>query len=143
MTMLAPAPEEGEEGAARHVILMEMVDSSVLGLLEEEEDQGAEADVEGGEAALRDAHCGLPACYQRDRRFGADTGGSGRPDRDFKITAMWVLPIAPGAAVLGYFVSMVAEEAFYPLLGVAGILAVMGVGFWVAGEVTARWYRAE
>ena len=49
-----PAPEEGEEGAARHVILMEMVDSSVLGLLEEEGDQGAEADVEVGEAALRD-----------------------------------------------------------------------------------------
>ena len=70
-------------------------------------------------------------------------GGSGRPDRDFKITAMWVLPIAPGAAVLGYFVSRVAEEAFYPLLGVAGILAVMGIGFWVAGEVTARWYRSE
>ena len=54
VTMLAPAPEEGEEGAARHVILMEMVDSSVLGLLEEEGDKGAEADVAVGEAALRD-----------------------------------------------------------------------------------------
>lgn len=70
-------------------------------------------------------------------------GGSGRPDRDFKVAAMWILPISPGVAVLGYFISRVAEEAFYPLMGVAGILAIMGIGFWIAGNVTASWYRAD
>ncbi len=70
-------------------------------------------------------------------------GGSGRPDRDFKITAMWILPIAPGVAVLGYFISLIAEQALYPLLGVAGILAIMGIGFWIAGSVVARWYQAD
>jgi len=70
-------------------------------------------------------------------------GGSGRPDRDFKITAMWILPIAPGVALLGFFLSFIAENALYPLLGVASVLAIMGVGFWVAGNVTARWYQAD
>lgn len=70
-------------------------------------------------------------------------GGSGRPDRDFKITAMWILPIAPGVAALGYFISMVAEEALYPLLGVASVLAIMGAGFLIAGIITARWYQGD
>ena len=70
-------------------------------------------------------------------------GGNSRPDRDFKITAMWILPIAPGAAVLAYFISLIAEEAFYPLMGVAGILLIMGVGFWVAGGVAERWSRSD
>ncbi len=70
-------------------------------------------------------------------------GGSGRPDRDFKIAAMWILPIAPGFGVFAYFISMVAEEAFYPLLGVAVILLFMGIGFWIAGEITRRWYLED
>ncbi len=71
------------------------------------------------------------------------TGGAGRPDQDFKVTAMWILPISPGVALLGYFLSLVAPDALYPLLGVAALLAVMGAGFWIAGTVASRWYQAE
>lgn len=70
-------------------------------------------------------------------------GGSSRPDRDFKITAMWILPISPGVGLLGYFISFLSEEALYPLLGVAALLAILGIGFWVAGNITARWYQAD
>ena len=70
-------------------------------------------------------------------------GGNRKPERDFKITAMWLLPISPGVAALGYFISLIAEEALYPLLGVASILLIMGLGFWFAGNVAARWSRED
>ncbi len=70
-------------------------------------------------------------------------GGNSKPERDFKITAMWLLPIAPGVAVMGYFISLIAEEALYPLLGVSAILLIMGLGFWMAGNIAARWSRED
>ena len=69
------------------------------------------------------------------------SGGSSRADRDFKVTALWMAPIAPGMAVFAYVLSMLAEEAFYPLMGVAGLLTCMAVGFWIAGMIVSRWYQ--
>ncbi|NKB33869.1 MAG: hypothetical protein GKR91_12290 [Pseudomonadales bacterium] len=76
-----------------------------------------------------------------DRLMGLGTGGSGRIDRDFKVTALWMLPIAPGLAVMAYFLSLLAPEALYPVLGAAALVATMAIGFWVAGMVVGRWYK--
>ena len=71
------------------------------------------------------------------------SGGGSRADRDFKVTALWMLPIAPGMAVFAYVLSSLegAEAAFYPLMGVAGLIACMAAGFWIAGMIVSRWYQ--
>ena len=70
-------------------------------------------------------------------------GSGGRLDQSFKITALWVLPVSPGVAILGYALSFQAPEAFAPLMGVAALLACLGIGFWVAGKIVERWYSPE
>jgi hypothetical protein len=52
-----------------------------------------------------------------------------------------VLCTAPGLAVLGWFISFVAEEALLPLLGVATLVAFVGVGLLVASRAAERSYR--
>ena len=96
-------------------------------------------------------HETLRRVLESNRELDAETlsslmalvGGNRQPGRDFKLTAMWVLPIAPGVAVLAYFISRVAEEAYYPLMGVAAILLIMGIGFWIAGTVAERWSQHD
>lgn len=66
--------------------------------------------------------------------------GSGRMDRDFKVTALWILPISPGMVIMGYLIGIQAPNAFLPLMGVAGLLLCLGVGFWIAGTIVSRWY---
>lgn len=75
------------------------------------------------------------------RLMNLGTGGSGRADRDLKVTALWVFPVAPGLAVLAYVLGELAPEAFFPIMGAAGMLGVMAIGFWLAGMVVARWYQ--
>lgn len=70
-------------------------------------------------------------------------GGSKRPDKDFYITALWLLPVAPGLAVLAFFVGINAPEALAPILGAAGLVACLGIGFLVAAKITKRWYTAD
>lgn len=70
-------------------------------------------------------------------------GGSSRPDRDFKVASMWILPIAPGFALFAYFIGRISQEAFYPLIGVSCVLLFMGIGFWIAGMITERWYLQD
>ena len=39
--------------------------------------------------------------------------------------------------------SFLNEDAFYPLMGVAGLLLCLSAGFWIAGMITGRWYRQD
>jgi len=66
-----------------------------------------------------------------------------RLDRDFRITALWVLPIAPGLALMGLILGSQIPEAKMPILGAAALLACIGVGFWVASNVVRRWYPVD
>lgn len=71
-------------------------------------------------------------------------GSSGRVDRDFKVTALWMLPVGPSLLLMGYILSSLNEdfsEAFIPLLAVGGMLLLMSVGFWISGMVVSRWYK--
>lgn len=66
-----------------------------------------------------------------------------RLDRDFRITALWVLPVAVGLAVLGLILGIAIPQAKIPILGASALLACLGVGFWLASNVVRRWYPVE
>lgn len=74
-----------------------------------------------------------------DRVLGSDK----QLDRNLKVGGLIVLFAAPGLAVLGWFVSQIAEQAFYPLMGVAGLAACVGVGLLVASKVAERRARID
>jgi hypothetical protein len=76
-----------------------------------------------------------------DRLLDLSDAGQKRPDREFRITALWVLPVAPGLFVLAQVLGSQFPEARTPLLGAAGLVACLGVGFWLASMIAARWYR--
>ena len=61
-----------------------------------------------------------------------------RPERDLKIGGIITIFAAPGLAVLGWFLADVSSEAFSALLGVAGLVAFVGVGLLIAARVAAK-----
>ena len=61
-------------------------------------------------------------------------GGEKVLHRDLKIGGLIVLFTSPGLAVLGWFISFIAEKALMPLLGVAALTAFVGVGLLVASK---------
>lgn len=74
-----------------------------------------------------------------DRVLGSDK----QLDRNLKVGGLIVIFAAPGLAILGWFISKIAAEALYPLLGVAGLAAFVGVGLLVASKVAARSARID
>ncbi|MEE4216146.1 MAG: hypothetical protein V2I48_00890 [Xanthomonadales bacterium] len=73
--------------------------------------------------------------------IGADK--TDRLDRAFSITGMILLPAAIGLAVLGKVLGMQVPEAYLPLMGVAGLVACLGIGFFIAAAVAKRWYAED
>jgi len=66
--------------------------------------------------------------------------GNKRFDMDFKVTGLWILPVAVGLAVFGLILGSEHPEALAPLLGVAGMLACFGIGFLMSAKIAKRWY---
>lgn len=62
-------------------------------------------------------------------------GGNRRLDRDLKIAGMIVIFVAPGFAVMGWFIGSRFEPWLMPLLGVAALVAFVGVGLLVASKI--------
>ncbi len=75
-----------------------------------------------------------------EKLLSLSDGGNKHPDRDFKITALWILPVAPGLALLGL---ILGAEAQAPLLGVAVLVACLGIGFLLAGKIAERWIPSD
>lgn len=75
-----------------------------------------------------------------DKLLTLGEAGSGRPDRDFTVTAFWILPVSVGLAVFAPILSYLAPPALVPLLAAAALCACMGVGWLIAGRITRRWY---
>jgi len=69
-----------------------------------------------------------------DKLLGTDK----KPARDLKVGGLIVIFAAPGLAVMGWFISLVAEEALMPLLGVAGLVAFVGIGLLTAARFLER-----
>lgn len=49
-----------------------------------------------------------------------------------QLTAYILFALVPGMLVLGYFLSYINTEAFWPIVGVSGLLAFLGAGFALA-----------
>jgi len=76
-----------------------------------------------------------------DKLTALNSSGSGRADRDFKVTALWIMPVAAGMVVFAFALGFIEPQARTVLLGVAGLLAVLGIGFFIAAKYTERWYQ--
>ena len=63
--------------------------------------------------------------------------------RDLKIGGYITLSAAPGLVILGWFLSTIQEKVLMPLLGVAGLVACVGIGLLVAAKVAERSYKAN
>lgn len=66
-----------------------------------------------------------------------------RVDRDMKVTAVIMLSIAPGLIVLGWFLSKFNEKILGVMFGVASLVGLIGIGFFVAGKLYERWYLED
>lgn len=65
-------------------------------------------------------------------------GGDKVVHRDLKIGGLIVLVTAPGVAVAGWLISLLAEEWLFPMLGVAALLAFVGTGLLLASKAAER-----
>ena len=75
-----------------------------------------------------------------DKLIAAGKGDS-RPDQDLKTSGVIMISIAPGLAIMGWFMSALAEPLLKILLGVAFLVAFIGIGMMVASKVSERGYR--
>lgn len=75
-----------------------------------------------------------------DKLISASSGGKRRLDRDMKLAALYILPVAVGMAAFGWIMGGYYVETKAPLLGVAAMLGCIGGGFWMASTIIARWY---
>jgi len=75
-----------------------------------------------------------------DKLIAAGKGDS-RPDQDLKTSGVIMISIAPGLAIMGWFMSALAEPLLKILLGAAFLVAFIGIGMMVAGKVSERGYR--
>jgi hypothetical protein len=62
------------------------------------------------------------------------SGGKDRLDRDLRVSGLIMLFIAPGLALLGWFVSQQAAAALSPLLGVAALVLCIAIGLLIAAK---------
>jgi hypothetical protein len=68
---------------------------------------------------------------------------SERPDRDLKVAGIILFAIAPGMTILGWFLSQLNEKLFGVMLGVGALVFCVGIGLFVAGEVSRRWHQED
>ena len=70
-------------------------------------------------------------------------GHKKKPARDLKVGGLITLFAAPGLAIMGWFIGLVSEEAFYPLLGVALLVGFVGAGLLTAARFLERANRDD
>ncbi|HSG97314.1 MAG TPA: DUF6249 domain-containing protein [Woeseiaceae bacterium] len=62
-------------------------------------------------------------------------GHKKEPARDLKVAGLIVVFVAPGLAVMGF---LIGEGSFMPLLGVAALVAFVGIGLLTASKFLER-----
>lgn len=78
-----------------------------------------------------------------DKLLLLNSGKAKRYDIDFKVTALWILPVAAGLAIMALILGIGVPQAKMPVLGAAALLACLGIGFLVASKIAARWNRED
>jgi len=66
-----------------------------------------------------------------------------RIDRDLKVAGLIVIFIAPGLAILGWFLSDLQEQLLRIMLGVSLMVGLLGAGLLIAGRAAERWYLED
>lgn len=61
-------------------------------------------------------------------------GGDKNVARDLRIGGVITLSVAPGLAILAWFISRLAEQALMPILGAAALVGCVGIGLLVAAR---------
>ena len=69
--------------------------------------------------------------------------GDKRVDRDLKTAGLIVIFVAPGIAVLGWFLGNISDAAYMALLGASVLVAFVGVGLLVAAGAAKRSYLED
>ena len=59
------------------------------------------------------------------------------------MTGVILLPVSVGLAILGKVLGMQFPDTYLPLMGVAGLVACIGIGFFIAAAVAKRWYTED
>jgi len=70
-------------------------------------------------------------------------GGDERIDEDLKTAGLIVLFVAPGLAILGWFLGKLSADVFTVLLGVSALVVFVGIGLLVAAGVAKRSYERD
>lgn len=65
-------------------------------------------------------------------------GNTKQPARDLKVAGLIVIFVAPGLAIMGWLISLRNEDALMPLLGVAALVAFVGIGLLAASNFLRR-----
>jgi hypothetical protein len=69
--------------------------------------------------------------------------GSSNADRDLKVGGIITMSVAPGLAILGYFLSQEDPRAQQVFFGIALLVGIIGLGIYVAGVMAARWRKQD
>lgn len=70
-------------------------------------------------------------------------GHKKEPERDLKVGGIITFSVAPGLALLGWFISLKQPAALLPLIGVACLVGCIGVGLLVASAFLKRSRRED
>jgi hypothetical protein len=70
-------------------------------------------------------------------------GGESRIDRDLKVAGLIVIFVAPGLALLGWFLAKAEPKILDVMIGVSLLVGFVGIGLLVASKVAERWYRED
>jgi len=65
-------------------------------------------------------------------------GSKKQPARDLKVAGLIVIFVAPGLALMGWVMSLGEKDVLMPLLGVAGLVAFVGIGLLTAAGFLKR-----
>lgn len=78
-----------------------------------------------------------------DRLLSLGDDKSDRVDHGLKIGGVILLPTSAGLAILGWVLGQVYPNTLLPLLGVAALVACVGVGLLAAAKMASRWYEDD
>ena len=70
-------------------------------------------------------------------------GSNDRLDLDLKVAGLITLFVAPGLAILGWFLSLLNAKVLLPLLGVSALVGLVSIGLLVASKSIERSYRED
>ena len=70
-------------------------------------------------------------------------GHKKEPERDLKVGGIITFSVAPGLALLGWFISLKEPAALLPLIGVACLVGCIGIGLLAASAFLKRSRRED